>query len=72
VVAYIENTEVIKTCVKNGMGVSILSGRAIEKELSDGSLLAVAVPELELKRNFIWCIINTAHYHRWKSGLRLS
>jgi LysR family transcriptional regulator, transcriptional activator of the cysJI operon len=52
VVAYIENTEVIKTCVKNGMGVSILSGKAVGRELSDGSLLAIAVPELELKRNF--------------------
>jgi LysR family transcriptional regulator, transcriptional activator of the cysJI operon len=52
IVAYIENTEVIKTCILNGMGVSILSRRAIEKELAEERFYAVRVPELELDRNF--------------------
>lgn len=52
VVAYIENTEVIKTFILKGMGVSILSRRAIQQELAQGLFYAIQVPDLELERNF--------------------
>ncbi|SMP64977.1 selenium metabolism-associated LysR family transcriptional regulator [Anoxynatronum buryatiense] len=52
VVAYIENTEVIKTCIRKGMGVSILSRRAVEQELMEGLFYAFDIPDLELHRHF--------------------
>lgn len=52
VAAYIENTEVIKRCIMDGMGVSILSKRAIQQELLNGSLKALSIPDMVLSRDF--------------------
>ena len=52
IIAYIENTEVIKTCILNGMGVSILSRRSVDKELADGRFFAIQIPELQMQRSF--------------------
>ena len=52
IAAYIENTEVIKQCIVDGMGVSILSKRAIQQELLNGSLKALSIPDMVLTRNF--------------------
>ncbi len=52
VAAYIENTEVIKKCIMDDMGVSILSKRAIQQELLNGSLKALTIPDMILTRNF--------------------
>lgn len=52
IIGYIENTEVIKTFVAKGMGVSILSRRAVEKEVAEGLIYAIPLPELEMARQF--------------------
>lgn len=52
IIGYIENTEVIKTFVIKGMGVSILSRRAVEKEIKEGLLYAIPLPDLEMERHF--------------------
>lgn len=52
VIAYIENTEAIKQCVSRGLGVSILSIRAIEKEIKYKTLGYAKIKDLKLKRNF--------------------
>ncbi|SFI32985.1 DNA-binding transcriptional regulator, LysR family [Tindallia magadiensis] len=52
VAAYIENTEVIKKCIMDGMGVSILSKRAIQQELLNDSLKALEIPDMVLTRHF--------------------
>lgn len=52
IIGYIENTEVIKEFVMKEMGVSILSLRAVEREVAEGRLYAVPLPELEMGRHF--------------------
>lgn len=52
VVAYVENTEAIKQCIRRGLGVSILSKRAIEDEIRYKLLNYVKIKDLDFKRNF--------------------
>ncbi len=52
VVAFIENTEAIKQCIRRGLGVSFLSNRAIEDEIKLGVLKQHKVKGLDLKRKF--------------------
>lgn len=52
IIGYIENTEVIKAFVAKGMGVSILSRMAVEKEVAEGLIYAIPLPELEMERQF--------------------
>lgn len=44
------NNEAIKDAVFRGLGVTVLSTRAVEMELSNGSLHGVPVPDLDLTR----------------------
>ncbi|NBG87408.1 selenium metabolism-associated LysR family transcriptional regulator [Isachenkonia alkalipeptolytica] len=51
-VAYIENTEAIKQCVRRGLGLSFLSKYAITDELRYGLLKAIRIKEVNLFRHF--------------------
>ena len=52
VVAYIENTDAIKQCVRRGLGISILSKRAIEDEIKHKLLSYIKIKDLDFKRKF--------------------
>lgn len=52
VVAYLESQEAIKEAVKAGLGVTIISRKAVEEELRRGDLKGYTLEELKLKRNF--------------------
>lgn len=52
IIAYMENTEAIKQCVRRGLGISILSKRAIEDELKYKLLGYSRIKNLDLKRKF--------------------
>lgn len=47
------STEAIKSVVKAGLGVSVISRWTVRDELQSGDLKALAVEGLELKRNFV-------------------
>ncbi len=67
VVAHIESTEAIKQCIRRGLGVSILSKRAIEDEVRCKLLDYVDIDGLDLKRNFYF----VCHGQRLPSPLEL-
>ncbi|SET80612.1 transcriptional regulator, LysR family [Natronincola peptidivorans] len=52
IVAYIENTEAIKQCVRKGLGISFLSKRAVEEEARFNLLKTFKIRELDLQRKF--------------------
>ncbi|MDX5474993.1 MAG: LysR family transcriptional regulator [Bacillaceae bacterium] len=52
VVLELENTESIKATVESGMGISILSKSAIQKELQLGTLRLIKLQGIILRRNF--------------------
>lgn len=52
IVAEIGNTAGIVGGIKSGLGVSILSTRAVEDDLRNGSLKALDIPEIDLERYF--------------------
>ena len=52
VIAYIENTETIKQCIRRGLGISILSKRTIEDEIKYKQLDYVNIKNTKLKRKF--------------------
>lgn len=52
VIAYVENTEAIKQCIRRGLGISILSKRAIEDEIKYKLLNYIKIRDMELKRKF--------------------
>ncbi|ABR49277.1 transcriptional regulator, LysR family [Alkaliphilus metalliredigens QYMF] len=67
IVAYIENTEAIKQCIRRGLGLSFLSKKAVKDEVAHGLLRARAIPELKLHRNFYFVY----HKHRSPSPLEI-
>ena len=52
IVMYLGSTEAIKTAVENGLGVSILSGWAVERELRFGVLKALRFKDIRFQRDF--------------------
>ncbi|HHU76230.1 MAG TPA: LysR family transcriptional regulator [Firmicutes bacterium] len=52
IVAYLESQEAIKEAVKAGLGVTAISCKAVNEELSSGSMQGYRLPDLHLKRNF--------------------
>lgn len=61
------NSEAIKHAVRYGMGISCLSRRVIAEQLTNGSLVELTVPGLQLSR-LLYLI-----YHRQKhlsNGIR--
>jgi DNA-binding transcriptional LysR family regulator len=51
VVAYIENQEAIKEAVKAGLGVTVISYKAVHQELAAGLMKGYRMPDLQLERN---------------------
>jgi len=52
VVAYLESQEAIKEAVKAGLGVTVISCRAVNEELANGLMKGYRLPDLGLERNF--------------------
>ncbi len=52
VVAYVESQEAIKEAVKAGLGITVISKKAVQKERETGELNVYRLDDLELKRNF--------------------
>jgi DNA-binding transcriptional LysR family regulator len=52
VIAYLESQEAIKEAVKKGLGITVISQKAVEEELEAGTIRGYTLPELKLKRNF--------------------
>ncbi|MCT4607245.1 MAG: selenium metabolism-associated LysR family transcriptional regulator [Marinisporobacter sp.] len=52
VVACIENTEAIKQCVKNGLGITMISEYAIKNEVHHNMLKKLELKDMDTKRNF--------------------
>lgn len=52
VIAYIENTETIKECVKKGLGVTFISSKAIASDLESDSLKTISFIDFDFKRKF--------------------
>ncbi|NMB42004.1 MAG: LysR family transcriptional regulator [Firmicutes bacterium] len=52
VVAYLESQEAIKEAVKTGLGVTVISRLAVNKELMFGSIKGYRLPGLRMERNF--------------------
>ena len=52
VIGYFESQEAIKEAVKAGLGVTVISKKAVEKELESGLLVGYKIKGLPLKRNF--------------------
>ncbi|NOY52033.1 MAG: LysR family transcriptional regulator [Deltaproteobacteria bacterium] len=46
------STEAIKTAVENGLGISIISGSAVQKEVKFGVLRALSFKDIRFKRDF--------------------
>jgi len=67
VIAYIENAETIKQCIRRGLGISILSKCTIEDEIKYKQLDYVNISDAELKRNFYFVY----HNQRLPSPLEL-
>ncbi len=65
VIAYIENTETIKQCVRLGLGLSIVSELSIVDEVNFKMLKKIEIEGLDLHRNFFF----TYHRHRTLSPL---
>ncbi|ABR47196.1 transcriptional regulator, LysR family [Alkaliphilus metalliredigens QYMF] len=65
IVAFIENTEAIKQCIRRGLGVSFLSSKAVEDEIKYNLLSAHRIKDLNLQRNFYFVY----HKHRSPSPL---
>lgn len=56
----LENTESIKSAVESGMGISIISKVAVQKELSLKTLKRLFIKDIDLKRSFFY-IYNNAN-----------
>ncbi len=52
VVMYLGSTEAIKTAVENGLGVSVISGWAVQKEVRFGMLKALSFTDVRFLRDF--------------------
>lgn len=52
VAASIENPETIKECVRQGLGVAVVSARSVREEISLGLLKAYYISDLDLRRSF--------------------
>ena len=46
------NAEAIKQAVNNGLGISVISKLAVEKEVESGMLKIITIPQLNFKRKF--------------------
>ncbi len=58
VIAYIENTETIKQCVKNGLGITFISSKAITPDVENNSIKTIPIEGFDFSRKF--CFV----YHK--------
>ncbi len=54
------NVDTIKSAVQENLGITVISERAVQRELQRGELIRLYVPGLEFKRTFKIC------YHKYK------
>jgi DNA-binding transcriptional LysR family regulator len=66
IIASIENPEVIKRSVKSGMGITILSKLAVQRELELGELLEFPLSKTEEKRDLY--LVYNKNYHLSKAS----
>lgn len=59
------NSEAVKQAVRSGLGLGCLSVLAIQRELDDGEFIALATPELDLRRP-LWRL---SRRHSYESAL---
>ncbi|MCL2705981.1 MAG: LysR family transcriptional regulator [Spirochaetaceae bacterium] len=52
VVCEVSNSDSVKTLVQNGMGITIISSKVVEKEIAKGDLVHVKINAPELKRKY--------------------
>ena len=50
----LEHTEAIKRAVESGLGLGCISRLALRDDITRGNLVAIAAPELDLKRQFMF------------------
>jgi DNA-binding transcriptional LysR family regulator len=48
------DTETIKSCILQGLGIGFLSRWSIQREVARGSLAIIPIPELSILRTFSW------------------
>jgi DNA-binding transcriptional LysR family regulator len=66
----INHIDAIKSSLEEGLGISFISKRAIDRELQSGSLATVRVRGIELRRPI--CMLTSAHKAGSKLALRLA
>lgn len=66
----VEDNEVIKTLVKNDMGITIISKIAIKKEMQEGSIVAIKIKDLELKRQLYFVYHSNRYFSRTEEAFR--
>ncbi len=66
----VEDNEVIKTLVKNNMGITIISKLAIEKEISEGSIVPIKIQDLELKRKIYFVYHSNRYFSRTEEAFK--
>ncbi|MBI2989531.1 MAG: LysR family transcriptional regulator [Deltaproteobacteria bacterium] len=60
----VENTEVIKAAVSEGLGISILSLARIQREIKNGLLIPVRISGISIKRQFKVIMLKDKHLSR--------
>ncbi len=66
----VEDNEIIKTLVKNDMGITIISKLAIEKEINDGSIVPIKIKDIELKRHLYFVYHSNRYFSRTEEAFR--
>lgn len=66
----VEDNEIIKTLVKNNMGITIISKLAIEKEINEGSIIPIKIKDLELKRHLYFVYHGKRYFSRTEEAFR--
>ncbi len=52
VIAYLESQEALKEAVKAGLGLTVMSSKAVQEELSTGSLAGYRILDIDVTRHF--------------------
>ncbi len=66
----VEDNEIIKTLVKNDMGITIISKLAIEKEIKEGSIVPIKIKDLEMKRQLYFVYHSNRYFSRTEEAFR--
>jgi len=66
----VEDNEIIKTLVKNDMGITMISKLAVEKEIKEGSIIAIKIKDLELKRQLYFVYHSNRYFSRTEEAFK--